>query len=98
MWPALSAPRSPANNTYMTAVIRVLVVEDDRKVLRSLERGLRAEGYDVTTAATGEDGLRLATAQPLDCVVLDLMLPGRDGLAVLAELRQAGLTTPVLIL
>src|SRR6059058_845510 len=82
----------------MNQTTRVLVVEDDRKVLRSLERGLRAEGYDVTTAVTGDDGLRLATAHPFDCVVLDLMLPGRDGLAVLAELRRAGFTSPVLIL
>src|SRR5215469_3195745 len=67
-------------------------------MLRSLERGLRAEGYDVTTAATGEDGYRLATDGRFDCVVLDLMLPGRDGLEVLADLRRAGNRTPVLVL
>ena len=77
---------------------RVLVVEDERKMLRSLERGLRAEGYDVTTAATGEDGYRLATEGRFDCVVLDLMLPGRGGLEVLADLRRAGNRTPVLVL
>jgi DNA-binding response OmpR family regulator len=77
---------------------RVLVVEDERKVLRSLERGLQAEGYEVVTAATGSEGLRLATALPFDGLVLDLMLPGRDGLQVLAELRRAGKATPVLIL
>src|SRR5262249_61839132 len=69
---------------------RVLVVEDERKVLRGLERGLRAEGYEVLAAADGEEGLRLALAQRPDCVVLDLMLPGRPGLEVLAELRRAG--------
>src|SRR4051794_20462015 len=77
---------------------RVLVIEDDRKVLRALERGLQAEGYEVLTAATGEDGYHLALAGPIDCVVLDLLLPGRDGLQVLADLRRAGKTTPVLIL
>jgi DNA-binding response OmpR family regulator len=77
---------------------RLLVVEDERKMLRSLERGLRAEGYDVTTAATGEDGCRLATEGRFDCVVLDLMLPGRDGLEVLADLRRAGNAVPVLVL
>jgi len=56
---------------------RVLVVEDERKVLRGLERGLRAEGYEVLAAADGEEGLRLALTQSPDCVVLDLMLPGR---------------------
>jgi two-component system, OmpR family, copper resistance phosphate regulon response regulator CusR len=77
---------------------RVLVVEDERKVLRSLERGLQAEGYEVVAAATGDEGCRLAVAQSFDCLVLDLMLPGRDGLEVLAELRAAGKATPVLIL
>jgi two-component system copper resistance phosphate regulon response regulator CusR len=77
---------------------RVLVVEDERKVLRGLERGLRAEGYEVVTAATGDEGLRLAMAVDLDCVVLDLMLPGRDGLEVLAEMRRSGRATPVLVL
>jgi DNA-binding response OmpR family regulator len=79
-------------------VVRVLVVEDERKVLRSLERGLREEGYEVCAAATGEEGLRQAAAQPFDCVVLDLLLPGRDGLQVLAELRRLGNKVPVLIL
>ena len=79
-------------------MFRLLVVEDERKVLRSLERGLRAEGYEVTAAATGEDGYRLATDGRFDCVVLDRMLPGRDGLEVLADLRRAGNRTPVLVL
>jgi two-component system copper resistance phosphate regulon response regulator CusR len=77
---------------------RVLVVEDDRKILRSLERGLQAEGYEVDTAATGEAGYELATTQMFDCLVLDLNLPGRDGIQVLQDLRQAGKTLPVLIL
>jgi two-component system OmpR family response regulator len=79
-------------------VPRVLVVEDERKVLRSLERGLRGEGYDVIGAATGEEGLRFATTQPFDCVILDLLLPGKDGLQVLAELRRSGKAVPMLIL
>src|SRR5262245_54437152 len=77
---------------------RVLVVEDERKLLRALERGLRPEGYDVVTAATGEDGYRLATTLPFDCLVLDLQLPGRDGMDVLADLRRGGRAVPVLIL
>jgi DNA-binding response OmpR family regulator len=79
-------------------VVRVLVVEDERKVRRSLERGLQCEGYEVTAAATGEEGLQLVSTQPFDCVLLDLLLPGRDGLQVLADLRKAGKTLPVLIL
>ena len=77
---------------------RILVVEDERKVLRSLERGLQAEGYDVVAAATGEEGFEQATAQPFDCIVLDLLLPGRDGLQVLGDLRRDGNKVPVLIL
>src|SRR5262249_4316141 len=77
---------------------RVLVVEDERKVLRSLERGLQAEGYEVVGAPTGEEGYRQAMSQPFDCLVLDLLLPGRGGLDVLADLRRAGKTIPVLIL
>ncbi len=77
---------------------RVLVIEDERKVLRSLERGLQAEGYEVACAADGEEGFELAVTQPFDCLVLDLMLPGRDGLQVLADLRRRGSAPPVLIL
>jgi DNA-binding response OmpR family regulator len=77
---------------------RVLVVEDEVRVLRGLEEGLRGAGLEVETAATGDEGARLATTRPFDCVVLDWMLPGRDGLQVLADLRRAGLTTPVLLL
>jgi len=77
---------------------RVLVVEDERKVLRAVEQALRAEGHEVATAATGDEGARLAAAQPFDCLVLDLMLPGRGGLEVLADLRRAGKATPVLVL
>jgi CheY-like chemotaxis protein len=58
---------------------RVLVIEDERKILRGLERGLRAEGYEVVTAATGEEGYLLATTRAFDCLVLDLLLPGRGG-------------------
>lgn len=77
---------------------RVLVVEDERKVRQSLQTVLAQEGYDVVDAADGEAGLRLALAECFDCVVLDLMLPGRHGLDVLSELRKAGTSTPVLIL
>jgi two-component system, OmpR family, copper resistance phosphate regulon response regulator CusR len=77
---------------------RVLVVEDERKVRQSLQAVLEQEGYEVAAAADGAAGLRLALAQRFDCIVLDLMLPGRDGLQVLAELRRTKTLTPVLIL
>jgi DNA-binding response OmpR family regulator len=77
---------------------RILVVEDERKVLRSLQRGLEQEGYEVIAVATGDAGLELAVTQPFDCVVLDLLLPGLDGIQVLSQLRRAGKRLPVLIL
>src|SRR6516225_5112332 len=77
---------------------RILIVEDEQKVLRGLERGLQAEGYEVTGTATGEGGLQLALSQPFDCMLLDRLLPGCDGLQILAELRRNGRTVPVLIL
>jgi DNA-binding response OmpR family regulator len=77
---------------------RVLVIEDEAQVLRSLADGLRTAGFEVETAATGTRGARLATGQAFDCIVLDWMLPGRDGLQVLADLRRSGRATPVLLL
>ncbi|MFL5243806.1 MAG: response regulator transcription factor [Gemmataceae bacterium] len=77
---------------------RVLVIEDERKVLRGLERGLQAEGYEVAGAATGELGYDLILTEDFDCIILDLMLPGRSGLEVLGDLRRKGRTIPVLIL
>ena len=77
---------------------RLLVVEDEPKVARALTEGFEAEGYAVTAAHTGEDGFFLASSQVFDLLILDLSLPGRDGLEVLGALRQKGLLTPVLIL
>ena len=77
---------------------RVLVIEDEARVRRSLEEGLRAAGFEVETAARGDQGSRLATSQSFDCIVLDWMLPGRDGLAVLSDLRRSGRAIPVLLL
>ena len=77
---------------------RVLVIEDEKKLLASLERGLSQEGYEVATAATGEEGYYLATTQPFDALVLDVMLPKRNGIEVLHDLRTNGVRSPVLIL
>jgi DNA-binding response OmpR family regulator len=79
-------------------VARLLVVEDERKVLRGLERGLTAEGYEVVPAADGEAGFRHAAETSFDCVVLDIQLPRRDGLQILAALRKSGRKVPVLLL
>lgn len=78
--------------------MRALIVEDDGKVAGALKAGLTAEGYDAVVARTGEDGYFRATTEPFDVIVLDLGLPGRDGLEILSGLRSRGLTVPVLVL
>ena len=78
--------------------MRILVVEDERKLADVVAQALRAEHYDVVVAATGEDGFYRASAELFDMVVLDLMLPGRSGLEILQTLRQRHIETPVLIL
>src|SRR5262245_30763982 len=78
--------------------MRVLVVEDERKVAKALREGLETERYEVHVASSGEEGFFLANHEAFDLVVLDLMLPRRDGLEVLTTLRKRGLQTPVLIL
>jgi heavy metal response regulator len=78
--------------------MRVLVIEDELRVRSFLERGLQEAGFAVDVAEDGETGLRMALVHPYDVIVLDLMLPKRDGLSVLRELRSAGRATPVLVL
>lgn len=76
---------------------RLLVVEDQKPLLKSLQRGLEEEGYAVVAMANGEEGYRCARTEAVDGVVLDLMLPGRDGMSVLTALRHDGFTKPILI-
>jgi two-component system response regulator MprA len=77
---------------------RILIIEDSAEVISLLERVLGEHGYDVTAAMDGESGLARALEQIPDLVILDLGLPGRDGLQVTAELRRRGITAPVLML
>jgi two-component system, OmpR family, copper resistance phosphate regulon response regulator CusR len=77
---------------------RVLVIEDDPKVAAAVKAGLQGEGYQAVVSSTGEDGYFRATTEPYDAILLDLGLPGRSGLEVLAGLRGRGLTVPVLVL
>jgi DNA-binding response OmpR family regulator len=76
----------------------LLVVEDQKRLLRSLQKGLEEKGYQIIAATTGEQGYYAATTVPVDAVILDLMLPGRDGIQVLRDLRSKGFTRPILIL
>lgn len=78
--------------------MRILLVEDEIKVGDALKKGLQAEEYEVTWAQTGEEGFFHASSQLFDLIVLDVMLPGRDGIEVLQTLRKHGSKTPVLLL
>jgi two-component system copper resistance phosphate regulon response regulator CusR len=78
--------------------MRLLVVEDEPKVAEAVRDVLVAEQYDVLVASTGDEGFSRATSERFDAIVLDVMLPRRDGLDVLTSLRDRGDTTPVLIL
>jgi heavy metal response regulator len=78
--------------------MRILVVEDEKKVARFVQRGLEAEGYAVDVVHDGDTGLARSLEGDYDAIVLDLALPGRDGLAVLRELRARRSSVPVLLL
>jgi two-component system OmpR family response regulator len=78
--------------------VRALLIEDDDTIAEFVTRGLREAGYAVDRAADGDRGLEAALQQPYDVAVIDLMLPRRDGLAVIDEIRRRGVALPVLIL
>lgn len=79
-------------------MLRILVVEDEDKLRRALVKGLVEQGYQVIAVGDGETGLARAISESFDCLVLDMMLPGRDGLEIVRELRAAGRRTPTLML
>src|SRR6185295_15932321 len=80
------------------STVRALLVEDDETIAEFVARGLREAGFAVDSAADGEAGLDAALAQPYDAAIVDVMLPKRDGLSLIDELRRRGVATPVLIL
>jgi two-component system copper resistance phosphate regulon response regulator CusR len=78
--------------------MRILIIEDDEKTARAIASGLETGGFAAVTAHTGEEGFFLLSAESFDLVVLDWMLPGRDGIEILRTLRARGSKTPVLLL
>jgi two-component system OmpR family response regulator len=78
--------------------VRALIIEDDQTIADFVARGLREAGYAVDHATDGEQGLQMAMKDAYDVAIVDLMLPKRDGLSVIDELRRRGRPTPVLIL
>lgn len=78
--------------------MKLLLIEDDRKISKAISRGLRAEGFSVEVTERGDDGLWLATEGHYDLILLDILLPGRNGYQVCADLRAGGDWTPILML
>jgi heavy metal response regulator len=78
--------------------MRILIVEDEKKVALFLKKGFQAESFSVDIAADGERGSFLARTEPYDAIILDVMLPRKNGIEVLQEIRRAKVTTPVLML
>ena len=78
--------------------MKLLLVEDDRKIATGVKRGLEAEGFIVDVAFNGTDGLWMASEGSYDLIVLDIMLPGRNGYQICGDLRGAGDWTPILML
>lgn len=78
--------------------MKVLVIEDEKKIASLIRRELEARGWVVEVAHRGDDGHTLATTHPFDAIVLDIMLPGRDGLSLLRNLRERGMSVPVILL
>lgn len=79
-------------------IMRLLLVEDEEKIARLIKKGLQEEHYSVDVSHDGEEGFYLATCEEYDLIILDIMIPKRDGLEVLKELRAKGIKTPVLFL
>ena len=78
--------------------MRILVVEDEKKIAAFIRKGLAEVGFNPLVCHRGDDALELATTERFDAIVLDVMLPGRDGLSVLRQLRERRNTAPVLLL
>jgi two-component system OmpR family response regulator len=91
-------PFHRATGPYYTTIVRILIVEDDAKISGFLSKGLTEAGYLIDLVDTAEDALGAAGLDTYDALVVDLMLPGRDGLWLIEELRRRGVTTPILIL
>jgi DNA-binding response OmpR family regulator len=78
--------------------VKILVVEDERKIAAFVRKGLEAHGFVVEVATRGDEGFQLATTRPYDAAILDIMLPGRDGLSILRSLRNRKIPLPVILL
>ena len=78
--------------------MKVLIIEDEKKIASLIRKGLEAQGFVVDVCLQGDDGYALATSRPYDALILDIMLPGRDGLSILRNIRERKIPLPVILL
>src|SRR6516165_9007674 len=100
-WPSCRAAGRASEQTRVKVEgrsMRLLVVEDEPRLARSLRNGLEEEGHAVDVALDGDDGVVLATTNEYDVIILDVLLPRRNGFAVCHEVRDRHVTTPILML
>lgn len=78
--------------------MKVLIIEDEKKIASFIRKGLEAAGFVLDVSHNGDEGFTLATTRPYDAIVLDIMLPGKDGLSILRQLRERKMAVPVILL
>ena len=78
--------------------MKVLVIEDEKKIASFVRKGLEAQGFVVEVSPHGDQGYALATSRPYDLAILDIMLPGKDGLSIRRNLRERKIALPVILL
>ncbi len=86
------------NGIVQVDLMRILVVEDQSQIAGFIQSGLEEAGFVVELCRTGEQGFELATSESFDAMLLDIMLPGRDGLSILRSLRERSMTLPIILL
>jgi len=79
-------------------IVKVLIIEDEKKIASFIRKGLEAQGFVVEVSTHGDEGYLMACSRPYDALVLDIMLPGRDGLSILRNLRERKIALPVILL
>ncbi len=83
---------------FETIGMKILIIEDEKKIASFIKKGLEAQGFVVDVSHDGDEGYLLVTTRPYDAVVLDIMLPGKDGLSILRNLRERKMAVPVILL
>jgi two-component system OmpR family response regulator len=89
---------SAAHLSSLSQTVKVLIIEDEKKIASFVRKGLEAQGFVVEVSSHGDEGFALATSRPYDVAILDIMLPGKDGLSILRNLRERKIPLPVILL